>query len=201
MNAFKVIPILLPWLVYTSCEAQGTVTFDGPPVISRGNADVVQFYSEIGMLFQSGTSDGFIRQGGGISFYPDNGTAYIQASAGDSLSFGFSSGAYFNMVSVDLAGYSTVVPDFSVEFIGTLYNGDTMSTTFSGSGINFQTFKFGPEWTGLTSVAIPNDAWSLDNLVASVGAVPEPTTWALALTAICAFTLLRNPIYRRDKRD
>jgi hypothetical protein len=199
MNVFKVIPILLLWFVYTSCEAQGTITFDGPPVISRGNADVVQFYSEAGMWFQptSGT-DGFTRQGGGYPQIPDDGTAYVQASAGDSLSFGFSSGAYFNLTSVNLAGYSTVVPDFSVGFVGHLYNGDTITTTFSGSGINFQTFDFGPQWSGLTSVEIPNAIWSLDNLVVSV---PEPTTWALALTAICAFTLLRNSIYRRDKRD
>jgi len=195
---FRIILLSVLPFVSTICSAQGTITFDGPPIIPRGNADVVQFYSEIGMLFQSGTSDGFIRQGGGYPQIPDNGTAYIQASAGDSLSFGFSSGAYFNMVSVDLAGYSTVVPNFSVTFVGNLYNGGTVSTTLSGNGINFQTFNFGPEWTGLTSVEIPNDAWSLDNLVVTV---PEPTAWAFTLTAICAFTLLRNSIYRRDRRD
>jgi hypothetical protein len=182
------------------CDAQGTIGFDGPPVQPSGSAYTVQSYYEAGMQFLPLTgSDGFGRVWSNPpGFFPNDGTPYLDASAGEGLIFDFSSGAYFNLQSVDLAGYSTVVPGFSVTFVGNLYNGGTVSTTFSGSGINFRTFNFGPEWTGLTSVEIPNDAWSLDNLVVSI---PEPTTWALALTAICAFTLLRNPIYRRDRRD
>jgi hypothetical protein len=164
------------------CKSQGTltITFDGPPQIQPGTGDVVYSYYESGMQFLPGSSDGYIRIWGNETTprIPNDGTAYIQASAGDSLSFGFSSGAYFNLVSIDLAAYSTVVPNFSVDFIGSLYNGGTVSTNFSGNGINFQTFHFGPQWSGLTSVEIPNDAWSLDNLVVSV---PEPAIGAVFL--------------------
>ncbi len=92
-----------------------------------------------------------------------------------------------------LAGYSTAVPNFSVEFIGTLQNGGTVSTTFSGSGIDFSTFHFGPEWTGLTSVEIPNDAWSMDNLAVTV---PEPGFAAFFVAGAFSFSF-----WQRTRRN
>ena len=180
-------------LLSAVCDAQGTIGFDGPPVQPPGSAYTVQFYYEAGMQFLplSG-SDGFGRVWSNPpAFLPNNGTPYLDASAGEGLIFDFSSGAQFNLQSVDLAGYSTVVPDFSVEFVGHLSSGGTVSTAFSGTGIHFQTFTFGPEWTGLTSVEIPNDAWSLDNVVVSV---PEPS--AASLVIVSAFT---SVLFRRKR--
>ncbi len=177
MNTFsvKIFGLVLVFLLPVLCFGQGTLTatFDGPPVQPPGSAFNVQSYSESGMYFLPlAGSDGFGRVWSNApSALPNDGTPYLDASAGDSLKFGFRNGASFSVSAVDLAGYSTVVPNFSVEFIGTLENGGTVSTTFSGSGIDFSTFHFGPEWTGLTSVEIPNDAWSMDNLSVIV---PEP---------------------------
>ena len=96
--------------------------------------------------------------------------------------FSFVNGSVFNMLSVDLAEYSTVVPDaITVEFVGYHSDGSTVTTSFTTDGIidgtsplaDFQTFSFnGLGFTDLTHVEIPPSGWSLDNLVVSV---PEPT--------------------------
>lgn len=117
--------------------------------------------------------------------YPENGTAYLQALGGSSLKFVFLEGYVFDLLSVDLAEYSTVVPDaVTVQFVGYRWDGGTVSTSFTTDGIidgtgplaDFETFHFGPEFNGLTRVEIPTFGWSLDNLVV---AVPEPSVWAL----------------------
>jgi hypothetical protein len=89
---------------------------------------------------------------------------------------------------VDLAGYSSVLPDFAVDFVGYHPDGSTVTNTFLGSGIAFRTFGFGPEFSNLSRVEIPSISWSLDNLVV---AVPEPGVLPLAvfvgaLLAVCA---------------
>src|SRR5437879_4609487 len=94
---------------------QGTlrITFDGPPVQPRGTAALVTNYYESGVLFTPITPGdphhAFVRNGGGISGYPDDGTTYLQAGLGSTLMFRFTNGSAFNLVSVDLAEYSTVV--------------------------------------------------------------------------------------------
>jgi hypothetical protein len=118
---------------------------------------------------------------------PDNGTAYLQTTGGESLAFNFVDGSLFDLLSVDLAEYSTVVPNsVTVQFVGYRWDGDTVSTSFTTDGIidgtgplaDFETFHFGPEFNGLTRVEMPTFGWSLDNLVV---AVPEPGIWALLL--------------------
>ena len=95
--------------------------------------------------------------------------------------FSVSNGSLFGLVSVDLAEYSTVVPDaVTVHFVGYRQDGSTITTDFTTDGIidgtgplaDFQTFYFDKEWTGLTRVEIPTFGWSLDNLVVSI---PEPS--------------------------
>jgi len=109
----------------------------------------------------------------------------LQATLGDSLQFNFINGSAFNLFSVDLAEYSTVVPDaVTVPFIGYREDGSTVAAYFTTDGIidgsgplaDFQTFYFGSEFSGLTRVEIPTWGWSLDNLVV---AIPEPSTGLL----------------------
>ena len=170
-------------------SAQGTfqsltITFDGPPVVAPGTGRIVQSYGESGVWFAPipGT-DGFARNGGGILGFPDNGTAYLQATLGDSLRFGLLDGSSFTPVSVDLAEYSDVVHDpVTVHFVGyrpdgTILTDDiTTAGVFNGVAPVFQTFSFSPEFSGLVRVEIPTIAWSLDNLVLSV---PEPGSSSL----------------------
>jgi hypothetical protein len=177
------------------CFGQGTlqITFDGPPLQPPGSDFLVQQYFESGMYFRSPPgSDGFARTWTGLPpEWPNNGTPYLSAGAGDSLAFSFANESSFGVASVDLAGFSTGAPDYTVDFVGYRSDGGTISTSFSGTGVDFQTYYFGSDWSsGLTRVEIPNYGWSLDNLVV---AVPEPSANALL---IIGFIISR---FRRKK--
>ena len=193
MKTSITISILAGCLLEMSVLAQGIVqiTFDGPPVPNPGSAVVATNYFESGMLFRPlPQSYGFVRVGTNpVSFRPDDGSAYLQATLGpaETLTFNLTNGALFSLLSVDLAEYSTVVPNaVTVQFVGYHPDGSTVTTSFTTDGIidgsgplaDFQTFYFGGlGFTDLTHVDIPTSGWSLDNLV--VGVVPEPTSAAL----------------------
>jgi hypothetical protein len=180
--------VLMCWPGLSLAQGSFNISFDGPPEVRRGSAIVAHSYSESGYFFV-GNPDGYIRNGGGFAPTPENGSAYLQASAGDSLVVTTVNGAAFSLTAVDLAGYSTVVPDFSVPFIGYHSDGTTVSQTFSGNGITFHTFYFGSEFSDLNRVEIPTWAWSLDNLVISV---PEPGAPALGLAAAAVALFYRR---------
>lgn len=171
-------------------NAQGTVTFDGPPLIPPGSARVVQSYSESGVWFAPipGT-DGFGRRGSNppLAGWPDNGTAYVQAGLGDSLMFGLDNGAAFRLVSVELAEFSTLYAEpVSVRFIGFRTDGSSVTNDLVTDGIidgtgplaDFQTLYFTTEFSGLVRVQVRTPGWCLDNLYVSV---PEPSTGGLII--------------------
>ena len=142
-------------------------------------------------------------RGGWVSFYPENGTAYLQATLGDSLTFNFADGSAFNLVSVDLAEYSTVVPDaVTVHFVGFRHDGTIVTTDLRTDGIidgtgplaDFQTFYFGSPFTGLDRVEIPTYGWSLDNLIMTV---PEPGASELMLLGTAFAAIWR---FKRKRR-
>ena len=172
------------------------ITFEGPPAQDPGTARLIQSHSESGMVFTpSPAGDGFVRMATGCSpLFPDNGTTFLQAMYENTLMFSRADSSLFSLTSVDLAGYSTVLPGFSVDFVGYRAGGTTVTTTFSGSGLQFQTFLFGPEFTDLTRVEVPGPIWSLDNLVVTV---PEPCVWQLAGVGLLLTVHLRN----RGPRD
>jgi hypothetical protein len=178
-----------------SCLGQGTIniTFDGTPLQRPGTATFVQQYYESSMWFRPlgvvGPGNGFVRRSANPSpGWPDNGTAYLQASLEDSLMFSFIDNAVFNLISVDLAEFSTLYQTPStVQFVGYRYDGSVVTSEFTTDGIidgtggpaaDFETFQFGSQWRDLTRVEIPNSGWCLDNLYVSV---PEPGTGALML--------------------
>lgn len=188
VRAITAITILIT--VALSGYGQGTIhnSFEGR---LPGTSISVQQFFENGMWFRPlgviGPGNGFShRRGGGqLTFAPDNGSAYLGANAGDSLVFSFFDGNSFRLISVDLAEFSTGYPEpFSVPFIGYRADGTivTMNHTtdgvIDGSGpvVDFQTFYFNKEWSGLERVEIPIHRWSLDNLVV---AIPEPSTWVI----------------------
>ena len=120
------------------------------------------------------------------NIWPSNGTAYLNAALGETLLFRFADGSLFDLLAVDLAEYSTVVPKaVSVRFVGYFPDGSTIVETRTTDGImdgggplaDFETVYF-QGWTGLERVEIPTFGWSLDNLVV---AIPEPGTGALLL--------------------
>ena len=179
-------------MVIAKCHGQGTITFDGPPVINPDSAIFVKQYYESGLSFTpiNPMGTGFVRVGAQPSLQglPDNGTSYLQALLGSSLMFSSTNGSLFDLFSVDLAEYSTVLSNATtVHFVGYQQDGTIVTTDFITDGIidgtgplaDFQTFFFpAKDWTGLTRVEIPFPRWSLDNLVLSI---PEPTTGSLLL--------------------
>jgi hypothetical protein len=125
--------------LWAQCYGQGTLhfTFDGQP---PGTSVYIEQYFESGMWFRPlgvvGPGNGFIRQGRSYSLYPENGGTYLQASLGDSLMFSFSDGRLFDLTSVDLAEYSTVLSDArSVPFVGYRYDGSIVTATFTTDGM------------------------------------------------------------------
>ena len=194
---FRFCSVALAVLVTsTHCLGQENfhITFDGAPSVRPGSGIVVTNYYESILVFTAVPGGyGFTRLGAndGSGFprsaFPDDGSAFLDASIGDSLSFTSFNGSAFNLVSVDLAEYSTVLPDaITVHFVGYRKNGSIITSDFTPDGIidgtgplaDFETFHFGPEWTGLARVEIPNAIWSLDNLVVSI---PEPSDRGLLL--------------------
>lgn len=189
------------------CHGQGTleplhITFDGSPSVAPGTAISVQYYFESGIVFQAigspGPGNTFTRHGGGISTSPDNGTAYVRTALGQSLTFNFADGSLFNVDSVDLAEYSTVVPNAAtVHFVGYHPDGSTVTMDWTTDGIidgtgplaDFQTFSFRGAFTGLSRVEIPTYGWSLDNLMVS-RRIPEPAPGALLVAGILLLGVL-----------
>lgn len=183
------------FIVALSSLGQGTITFDNPPMPS-GTATLTQRYDEAGMSFTPIGSVGFVRQGG-VAQAPENGTTYLQALLGSTLQFSYTNGSSFNLVAVDLAEYSTVVPVLTVTFMGYRQDGSIVTTILTPDGVidgtgplaDFQTFYFGPEFSNLIRVEIPTYGWSLDNLVV---AVPEPGVGALVVVGIRARWFFRR---------
>ena len=201
-TAFVVNIAAALFLTLSTCHGQGTLqfNFDGPPLIPAGSAIGVQIYDEAGMRFTPLTNSfTFGRIGVNPRLErPDNGTSYLQAALTQSLTFRFIDDSLFNLLSVDLAEYSTVVSNaVTVPFIGYRPDGSMVTTDFTTDGIidgtgpvaDFQTFYFGPEFSGLTRVEIPTYGWSLDNVVVSV---PEPTSAPLAVAGFCLWWLFRK---------
>ncbi len=104
----------------------------------------------------------------------------------NTLAFTFIDSSNFDLRSVDLAENSFSTEPATVQFVGYRPDGSFITTEFTTDGINdmtgpladFQTFYFGPEFSGLTRVEIPTFGWSLDNLVI---AIPEPGGGVLLL--------------------
>ena len=164
--------ILCCSIVASRLASAQTITFDGPPAQPRNTQFSNQQYSEAGMIFNPSVT----RNGGGIRFYPENGTAYLQAGIGGTLEFHLTHGSAFNLVSVDLAEYSMVFTSPTITFNGFKADGTIVSATFTFDGMidgigplaDFQTFSFGPDFSNLVRVEVPTDGYSLDNLVISL---------------------------------
>lgn len=192
-------------------QAQGTfqwtATFDGPPHIAPSDEFAINYYYEQGMVFTPIGAGQFGRSGGepAITAFPRNGTAYLYAQLGYSLSVNSLNGARFGLVSVDLAEFSTLYQTpLSVQFIGYKHDGSTVTTQFITDGIidgagpldDFETFYFDARFADVTRVEVPTYRWSLDNMVFS-NVIPEPSSLVLAIVGT-SILVLRSFRRRRD---
>ena len=108
-------------------------------------------------------------------------------------------GKPFAIQSIDLAEMylGSRPPTEPTTFIGTLFGGGTVTQTFDVSNTSFQTYLFGGNFSGLTSVSwtATTDTPQFANI--NVSAVPEPSTWAMM---ILGFAGLGFMAYRRKSK-
>ncbi len=186
------LAVLTLGLMPLRSEGQGTLqyraAFEGPPPIAPNSSVLVSYYSELGMEFRPIGAGQFGRSGGAEPGFAQDGTAYLFAALGNSLSASRSGGQRFGLVSVDLAEFSILYQTpLTVLFVGYRADGTTATTEFKTDGIidssgplaDFQTFYFGPSFADLVRVEMPTYGWALDNMVFSQ--VPEPASVAMLL--------------------
>jgi hypothetical protein len=146
-----------------------TITFEGPPTQPPHSGILISSYYEAYMGFVQEDSVYYTRRNpAGAPGWPDNGTTYI-APAPWPVTCTRVDGAAFRLLSVDLAGYSDVVPDFPASFEGHCSDGSVVTTNFAVSGIVFQRYYFGPEFSDLTNVLVT--AGALDNFTTRVRSI------------------------------
>lgn len=192
-------------------QAQGTfewvVTFDAAPYIPPSDILGIEYYYEQGMVFTPIGSGQFGRSGGApaLTAFPRNGTAYLMAGLGDSLSVSSAYGHRFAVVAVDLAEFSTLYQTpLTVQFVGYKPDGSTVTTVFVTDGIidgagpvnDFEPFYFDSRFGDVTRVEVPTYGWSLDNMVFS-NFVPEPS--ALPLLVVGAAVLALRFLKRKPR--
>ena len=127
--------------------------------------------------------------------YANNGTDYFQSRVYWTLEE--SSGAVFDLISMDMAKYSYPTNDPAVlTVVGYLEDGITsISNSFILGSINFSEVVF--NWTGLTSVLFRSDrpiipgkdtvpgTYAIDNIELNVhSSTPEPSSYALMLLGL-----------------
>ena len=188
---------LLIWVCLAGvCKGQGTLTinFNGHP---PGYDTPLANYNEAGLHFYNPDGpENLIQAGGGVASEPDNGTSYLQVSAGAKLGFNFTTfpTTYFNLVSFDAAEYNTNFGAATLVVVGYKEMSGTVSNYFTLDGIDdgtgplqdFETFHLDSSFVGLNRVDFLTDRFSLDNIL--ISGVPEPSTAGLAvLGAIFAF--------------
>jgi len=173
------------------CLAQGTMQlrFDGQPA---GTRIAIWNYSESGVEFWNPYGpENLARVGSGVTTMPDNGTAYLQVSQGATLRFQAPSLPPFNLVSLDLAEYTTTSGPARVHLVAYSFMAAVVGTIdFTTDGINdstgplvdFETFTFDTRFQNVLWVEMTGGLFSLDNLV--ISGVPEPSSGGLILVGV-----------------
>jgi hypothetical protein len=193
-TAARLLKLIVVLFSFEQCYSQGTITpitFEGTTLRS---GELLRQYDESGISFSAfGTGQYDWGISGWVSGVwwqrPDNGigSAFIVPGAMSTVTIASLSGQPFNLVTVDLAEEGSWWPNpLTVRFLGYRPDGSTVTTEFTTDGVidgtgplaDFQTFYFGPEFTGLTRVEIPGSGWSMDNLVVSI---PEPGMGSLVI--------------------
>jgi len=179
-----------------------------PIATAPGTQVLIPYYTEDGFISKplgpilSTPPYSLALAGPATSFFPENGTAYVQLLRGGSFEVYDISGALFSAVSIDLAEYSTGVPaPRIIGFSGTRRNGMVVRASFTTDGIitsrnttvDFQTFNFPSDFTDLVNLRADDGLFSLDNLVLNKN-VPEPSSVFLLLLGLvtCLIRKRRN---------
>gem|GEM_PF-3713008 len=196
-----------------AANAQGRVTFDDPWINYGTDGFVLDYYDGFSFRVVLGPPhvQNEVKQVGafGPAGYPHNGTPfaafintfgtpqYVLFARTNAARFGdhgFTAGAPFGLISVDLADPIAPSPEtIEIVFNGFRADGSMISQSFfvgGGGSSSFQTFYFGSEFAhGLIRVEIPSARWAMDNLVW----VPEPRVGVIWILGILVGLRLFTP--------
>ncbi len=168
----------LAWIIFNS-QTNGHVYFDNFTFSIEGDASTRAPYSEHGFTIRdpdAGEGIFNIIESGSSSGRADNGGRYFSLSIQVNSSFELapSDGGSFDVVSVDLAEYSTVFQEArTVEWVGYKANGTTVTTSFTIDGTidgpgglaDFETFTFPASFQEIVRLESSSTLYSIDNIV------------------------------------
>lgn len=194
-TAFLVCSILS-----TCCLHALTLDMQSGPAQPPGTGSLVNQYAEKGFqMSPTGIIDinspyRFARNGGGNPIYPENGGAYLQLLSGNSFVLSASDGSAFNMISMDIAEYSTVFQSpTTASWRGYFSDNSFVDTSFTtdgvidgmSPGVDFEKFYFPPSFAGIVRLESTSELFSFDNI--EVVSIPEPSTllFVVGSSALC----------------
>ena len=150
-------------------------------------------YSESGYNFNNDVWYGLSSAHNANSLYA--GSAGLAAVNLSTTTLTRADGAAFSLDKISLADYASLPGSYDVTFIGTKVGGATVSQTFSLSGSNsFSNYTFS-NFTNLISASWQEGlfrTYQVDNIAASVSAVPEPGTYATLLAGLGLLGFMRR---------
>ena len=166
------------------------IGFEGPAFPGAPQPQPPGTYTRVSEYFESGMwfrrpqyPDSLLIVGSGVSWGPDNGTAYLGTLLNTIVAVSSLSGVPFSLSSLDAGAFPGLPSPGALRVIGYRQDDTTVTNDFNPSRSGFQTFYFSSGFIDLTRVEMKG-GYALDNLVIGI---PEPSAAALALLgAACA---------------
>lgn len=175
---------------------QSVITFNALEHSGIG-ATLLDSYSEAGYKFDNNVLYSLSSPYQGSYTYA--GSAGLSAAVGSITTMARADGAAFSLSKISMADYISAPGAYDVTFVGTKAGGATVSQTFTVGSINnlnnnFNNYTF----TGFNNLVSASwqqgllHSYQVDNIGASVSAVPEPGTYAMLLAGLGLLGFMRR---------
>ncbi|MGK5026383.1 PEP-CTERM sorting domain-containing protein [Janthinobacterium sp. RB2R34] len=178
------------WFGAGAAQAQQPVITFNALERSGFGTTVFDSYSEAGYKFDNNFFYALNSPGQDTIAYA--GSAGLTAAALSTTTMTRADGAAFSLDKISLANYVSLLPGaYDVTFVGTKAGGGTVSQTFTvDSSNNFNNSFSNYTFTGFSKLVSASwqegllHTYQVDNIRASVSAVPEPGTYAMLLAGL-----------------